>query len=252
MGAHVLPDTGIAGNPGGTGLRGMTDMEAPCVNCKRKIQAIGEPKFLETQIGGRGRPVLCQACVRSLGLKLAPPDQNGAQQVSYQDRLFSRPKGCNVFVGPVAMEVVRAEAPVDADVLPLVPRPDGPRVASKQVLVVDDDPDVLGVVGEALTQKGYAVERAEGAERALQLIEQRRFDLVVLDVVLPEHTGFVVLEGLRGIDRRRGVHTPVIMMTGQKRQEYRSLAARLDVAGFLTKPFPLQNLLIRSEEVLCA
>ena len=230
-------------------------MEVPCVNCKRNIRTIGDSELIKVHVATRGRLALCQACVRSLGLTVEPLDRMGTERVTHRNRVFLRPKGCNVFIGQVTLETARptrpaTAAPGDTVSLPFEPKRPGP--GSKRVLVVDDAPDVLAVLSEALAAKGYAVHRAKGAEVALQLVAEHTFDLVVLDAVLPEHTGFVVLEGLRGMDRHRGTHTPVIMITGELRVEYRALAARLNVAGFLTKPFPLQNLLIRSEEVLCA
>jgi len=225
-------------------------MEVCCIGCKRKIKAIGQDEATEAHRAGRGRPVLCQACGRGLGLPGGPPDRDGAVHTSYRDRVFVRPRGCNVFIGQVTMETVRVAQPLS--VVPMTPMSRRGEPGRTSVLVVDDDHDVRTVLSESFGAKGYHVHQADGADSAIRMVEDRRFDLVVLDVVLPQHTGFIVLERLRQLDVRRGIHTPVIMITGENRGEYRSLAERLDVAGFLTKPFPLQNLMMRSDEVLCA
>ena len=229
-------------------------MDVSCSNCKRTVRAVGDVQVLAVQLTGRGRPVLCQACVRSLALSVEPADLTGTQRVVYRERVFLRPTGCNVFVGQVAREA-GGLAPRPASrpaVLPFRPEGDPGAGARKRVLVIDDDPDVLSVVAEALGSKGYEVGQAAGAEKAMRLLADGAFDLVVLDAVLPEHTGFIVLERLRWLDLHRGKQTPVIMITGHQHREYRSLAERLNVIAFLTKPFPLESLLVRTEEVLCA
>lgn len=65
------------------------------------------------------------------------------------------------------------------------------------VLVVDDDPDFLDLVGALLQQAGYEMIRAEGAFRAMELLERRRPDAMVLDIMMPDRTGIEVLEQVR-------------------------------------------------------
>jgi len=239
-----------ASDLGGAWRQETHDMDVSCLNCERTIRAVGDTGSLDVQVRGRGRPVLCQACVRALGLAVDPPDLSGTVHLRHRGRTFQRPKGCNVFVGPVAMEAGYTDAA--PRVLPLEAEASKPSRSAKRVLVVDDDPGVLSVVAEALRTRGYEVEGAHGGEQAMRLVEDQTFDLVVLDAVLPEHTGFIVLERLRWMDLHRAQQTPVIMMTGQRCREYRSLADRMNVFGLLLKPFPLQSLLKWSDEVLCA
>ena len=85
----------------------------------------------------------------------------------------------------------------------------GPRQA--RILVVDDVEDNREVLRRRLTREGHAVETAENGRRALELVRQKRFDLVLLDVRMPELDGYEVLETLKGSAVTRDI--PVVMIS---------------------------------------
>jgi CheY-like chemotaxis protein len=110
-------------------------------------------------------------------------------------------------------------------------------LGSPAVLVVDDDPDTREVVALALGLAGYAVEIAQNGREALARIAARVPALVLLDLDMPDLSGWEVVDLLRVMQ----VPVPVVFMTAAHRA--RAEAARLQVAGYLSKPFDLDHLL---------
>jgi DNA-binding response OmpR family regulator len=118
-----------------------------------------------------------------------------------------------------------------------------------RILVVEDDPSIRMGLEDTLTAKGYQVEvvgkGGEGAEKALS----GRYDLVVLDVMLPDIDGFEVLRRVRqsrGPTRR----LPVIMLSARGAELDRVRGLELGADDYVTKPFSLMELLARVASVL--
>jgi DNA-binding NtrC family response regulator len=103
-----------------------------------------------------------------------------------------------------------------------------------KILVVDDEPAVRDLTVEILRRSGYNPHGVPTAQRALDLLEEEQFDLVVSDVVMPEMTGVELLYELR----RRRPDLPVILMTGgSKEPERTTKAVEIGAVGLLYKPF---------------
>ncbi|HSD91098.1 MAG TPA: response regulator transcription factor [Kofleriaceae bacterium] len=118
-----------------------------------------------------------------------------------------------------------------------------------RILVVEDDPSIRMGLEDTLTAKGYVVEvvgkGGDGAERALS----GRYDLVVLDVMLPDIDGFEVCRRIRqakGPERR----VPVIMLSARGAELDRVRGLELGADDYVTKPFSLMELLARVASVL--
>jgi DNA-binding response OmpR family regulator len=109
-----------------------------------------------------------------------------------------------------------------------------------RILIVDDDPDIIDSVSFALEQDGYTVFIARNGDEGIMLAEQHSPDLVLLDMMMPKRSGFLVLEKLRRADR-----TPVriIMMTANEGNRHRKYAESLGVDAYLNKPVPINDLL---------
>ncbi len=119
----------------------------------------------------------------------------------------------------------------------------------KRVLVVDDDADLVESVRAALLTHGYDVSVAGDGAEALAQIERTRPDLMLLDLVMPRRSGINVLDRMvRGTIRA----TPVIMMTGTDEVKHRECAALRGVSVFLSKPFPIEELLAEVDTMLRA
>jgi two-component system, OmpR family, response regulator len=109
-----------------------------------------------------------------------------------------------------------------------------------KVLVVEDEPDLLRSLAQALREEGYAVDTAGDGEDGLFKAESWEYDAVVLDIMLPRLDGWQVVQRLRKSKR-----TPVLLLTArdQVRDRVRGLDSGAD--DYLAKPFDLQELLAR-------
>jgi CheY-like chemotaxis protein len=87
----------------------------------------------------------------------------------------------------------------------------------KSVLVVDDTSDVRLVLNAVLTQCGYSVTEAEDGQEALDILADKKFDLMILDLMMPRLTGEEVLEQLKYQDRLKEM--PVIVLTAKGQQK---------------------------------
>lgn len=115
-----------------------------------------------------------------------------------------------------------------------------------RVLVVDDDPLGNRMVQFLLAEQGYSVETASDARAALALIEQSPPDLLLLDVNLPQMSGFDFYQRLRG----RGYDLPVIFVTAKDEVEDRVLGLKLGADDYICKPFQPAELTARVGAVL--
>jgi DNA-binding response OmpR family regulator len=114
-----------------------------------------------------------------------------------------------------------------------------------KILIVDDDADLLALVGFALTQAGYAVVRAGDAPVALRVFEAEAPDLAILDINLPTGSGFDVCRAIRAKSR-----IPVMMLTVRGEEEDLVKALDLGADDYLTKPFSPRTLLARVKALL--
>lgn len=114
-----------------------------------------------------------------------------------------------------------------------------------QVLVVDDDPQMLRAVSNALKARDYSVLTANDGESALDLLIDDQVDLVLLDLGLPGLDGHDVIERLRSWSQ-----TPVIVLSVRDAQDEKVLALDAGADDYVTKPFATKELLARMRAVL--
>ena len=122
-----------------------------------------------------------------------------------------------------------------------------PQLDGKRILVVDDDPDLVTAITTSLAETGATVEQANDGNKALEMAEASHPDLVVLDIMLPQKSGFLVLEGLKQMGDNR---PRVIMITGNQGRRHRQYAEALGVDEYLNKPFRMERLLEVTEKLL--
>jgi len=115
-----------------------------------------------------------------------------------------------------------------------------------ELLVVDDEPFLRDAVAASLRFLGFDVITAETGSEALRLARERPFDLVVLDVMLPDTDGFDVVRRLR----RDGRRVPVIFLTARDTQDDKVAGLTLGGDDYMTKPFGLEELAARIRTVL--
>jgi len=120
--------------------------------------------------------------------------------------------------------------------------------AGDRILVVDDEPDIVALVAYHLAKAGYRVSTAGDGREALDVARRDRPSLVVLDLMLPELSGFDVLEQLRADDATREVG--VLMLTARREEPDRIRGLALGADDYLTKPFSPQELVLRAAAIL--
>ena len=108
------------------------------------------------------------------------------------------------------------------------------------ILVVEDSPTARKVIKMVLTREGFGIVEASSGEEALQQAKSARPNLVLLDVMLPDMSGFEVLPLLR--EQEHLIDTPVVMLTGKKGSADRMKGMLAGSAEYLTKPFDPQKL----------
>lgn len=111
---------------------------------------------------------------------------------------------------------------------------------AKRVLLVDDDAEIIESIRYALESKGYQILIARDGNQGLAMAEREDPDLVILDMMMPKRSGFLVLEKLR---RTRPVPMRVIMITANEGSRHKAYAEMLGVDDYIRKPFAMDRLL---------
>ena len=117
----------------------------------------------------------------------------------------------------------------------------------KRILLVDDDTEIVEAMRYALEAKGYSILVARDGNQGLTLAEEEDPDLVILDMMMPKRSGFLVLERLR---RTRPVPMRVIMITANEGSLHKAYAEMLGVDDYIRKPFPMDRLLESVDRLL--
>ncbi len=123
-------------------------------------------------------------------------------------------------------------------------------LAGKNILLVDDDPDMLTALRAVLDGTGAVIETASDGNAAVEAAASFDPDLVVLDAMLPKRSGFLVLEKIKGANKKKGQRPFVIMITGNAGKRHQTWAESLGVDGYLNKPFRMERLTDRIEQLL--
>ncbi|HMK09109.1 MAG TPA: response regulator, partial [Anaerolineales bacterium] len=103
------------------------------------------------------------------------------------------------------------------------------------ILVVDDEPDTVGLLELTLRTAGFEIHSARSGQEGLRMALERRFDLLLLDVMMPDLTGFDLMRSLQEL-HGASQNAPVIILTARDRPEDRDIGARLGAVGYLIKP----------------
>ncbi len=113
-----------------------------------------------------------------------------------------------------------------------------------QILVVEDEKNISTLICMALSQVGYKCETASDGEIAADMLEKKRYDLILLDVMLPKIDGFELIEYIKDYD------IPVIFITAKSDVKDRVKGLNLGADDYITKPFDVSELQARVEAVL--
>ena len=110
---------------------------------------------------------------------------------------------------------------------------------AKRILLVDDDREIVDSLRYALQSKGYEILIARDGNQGLAIAEREDPDLVILDMMMPKRSGFLVLEKLR---RTRPVPIRIIMITANEGSRHKAYAEMLGVDDYIRKPFAMDRL----------
>ena len=117
---------------------------------------------------------------------------------------------------------------------------------SGRILIVDDEPLIRDALAFKLTKEGYFVETAEDGEKAIEILDQESFDIIISDVMMPFVSGFELLQILK----ERGTEAPILMLTSLNSESAIHKALDLGADDFMTKPFSPKDLSIRIKKLL--
>jgi len=117
----------------------------------------------------------------------------------------------------------------------------------ERVLIVDDDPDILRLVSYNLTQAGFDVATAATGRRALESVQKRQPDLIILDLMLPDIDGMEVCRTLRQRDDSRRI--PIVMLTARSEEIDRVIGFELGADDYVSKPFSPRELVLRVKSI---
>jgi DNA-binding response OmpR family regulator len=117
----------------------------------------------------------------------------------------------------------------------------------KRILLVDDDAEIIEAMRYTLEAKGYQILVARDGNQGLAMAEREDPDLVILDMMMPKRSGFLVLEKLR---RTRPVPMRIIMITANEGSRHKAYAEMLGVDDYIRKPFPMDRLIASVERLL--
>jgi len=115
-----------------------------------------------------------------------------------------------------------------------------------KILIVEDEESILMALEDNLRLEGYEVSRAMDGLQGLSMAKEQRWDLIILDIMLPQMDGFDVCKNLRG----EGIATPILMLTAKSQEIDKVLGLELGADDYVTKPFSARELLARVKALL--
>lgn len=113
------------------------------------------------------------------------------------------------------------------------------------ILVADDEKEILDLVSSYLVKEGYTVSAAHDGLEVIKRLEKSSFDLIVLDILMPNLDGFLTCEKVREIS-----NVPIIMLTAKSDERDRIHGMKIGADDYIVKPFSPKELLVRIEAML--
>lgn len=115
-----------------------------------------------------------------------------------------------------------------------------------KILIVEDEESILMALEDNLSLEGYEVESARDGEQGFSMSKEGKFDLIILDIMLPRMDGFDVCRQLR----QSGTMTPILMLTAKSQEVDKVVGLELGADDYVTKPFSSRELLARVKALL--
>jgi len=116
----------------------------------------------------------------------------------------------------------------------------------EKILIIEDEESILMALTDDLGLEGYEVTSAKDGLQGLSMAKQKRYNLIILDIMLPKMDGFEVCKQLR----QAGMGTPILMLTAKSQEIDKVLGLELGADDYVTKPFSPRELLARVKAIL--
>lgn len=126
----------------------------------------------------------------------------------------------------------------------------GTRMSETRILLVEDEPSISGFVRRGLIFEGYDVEVVDDGQRALEVIRDDSFDLLILDIMLPGIDGLELARRLRAAEDEESGRLPILMLTARDAVADRVSGLNAGADDYLVKPFDFDELLARVRALL--
>lgn len=120
---------------------------------------------------------------------------------------------------------------------------EGNDAMGKRVLLIEDEPNIIEAIRFILSRDGWDVDTHSDGATAMAAVMKRAPDVIILDAMLPNRSGFEILKDLRGEDGTRNL--PVLMLTARGQTKDRERAEEAGVSDYMTKPFSNAEVLDR-------
>lgn len=123
-------------------------------------------------------------------------------------------------------------------------------MSKQRILLVDDDPSIVKMVGKRLEAEGYEVLIATDGEEALKKVAAEKLDLIILDIMLPKIDGFDVCLRIKRDARYEKI--PILMLTAKAQEKDQRLGFQMGADAYMRKPFRTPELLAQMKSLLLA
>jgi len=128
----------------------------------------------------------------------------------------------------------------------MVNRREGKKDLGKRVLIIEDDPDMAGILEHQMQDAGYNVTVTRNGASGLEIAERQEHDLIVLDLKLPEMDGLEICRRVRALPG----YTPILMLTALSSEIDKVVGLEMGADDYMTKPFSLRELMARVRTIL--
>jgi phosphate regulon transcriptional regulator PhoB len=118
----------------------------------------------------------------------------------------------------------------------------------KNILVIDDEADIVELISYNLQREGFVVDTAYNGEEALKKIKDNKYDLIILDLMLPGIKGLELCRMIRSAPSTS--HMPIIMLTAKCEEFDKVLGLEMGADDYITKPFSIRELIARTKAIL--
>jgi DNA-binding response OmpR family regulator len=116
----------------------------------------------------------------------------------------------------------------------------------EKIIIIEDEARILMALEDNLKIEGYQVASALDGEEGLSMVLENKYDLIILDIMLPKINGFDVCRQIR----QKGISTPILMLTAKSQEVDKVLGLELGADDYVTKPFSSRELLARVKALL--